>query len=692
MLREIERSVMPPLLALPLLFAGLGAWQVWRGTALRAEIAGRPEQVSADLVVAWLREGLAWLTLGSGVAAGAAGLAGLLLVRGSARRGMRSRPQLVAAFGRVSRVLPSLLGVQVVCAVLALGSAVAFEASGLWFVPDPDDRTVILVILVVLGASLVLWGGLGTLRNLRRALRVFEPAPLPLSGVPITAVQAPGLFVLLHDLARERGTTPPDTVVAGAENGFFVTAFPRLLQAGPDTEPVPSRGRLLHLPLPEMAVLDLVELRTVLAHELAHFSGEDTAYGLRFAPLFAGLGQGAAAMSLRDRAVWGSTLVDRLFEHAVHPHTALAVHAFDRFDRVVAHWSRLRELEADRAAAESGSPGALASSLLRLGLSSSLLDAERAGIAEHPDTAAPDLAALLVSRMGDPGDPAAHLGDRTPHPTDTHPPNRQRIEAAGVAIDGVLLCRAARPVDPADLAVMQALFADWTALSAAVTGQLRDRARRGQDEHRMQLHRTARAADGLGETALHASLLRPVLGLAALGSVCLLVSVGYVLAALYGGAQDREAWRLLFGIAAAGAIGLGFVASWSFRLWRGRGTPYLVLDEDGVRSPGFAGTVRWLDMDTIGVSALRSPTTWFVLRPGAPLPQRTGSMRRLRIDGAARAVQFMAILPRGLDEAAFRTLLLRYARAAHARQVLGDTNHPHPSSAGTAGSAGSSPP
>ena len=258
----------------------------------------------------------------------------------------------------------------------------------------------ILTILVVVGAGVVLWGGVGTLRNLRRALRVFVPTPLALSGVPITEAQAPGLFALLHDLAREWGTTPPDTVVAGAESGFFVTAFPMLLRAGPDAEPVPSRGRMLYLPLPEVAILDPVELRAVLAHELAHFSGEDTAYGLRFAPLFAGLTQGAAAMSLRDRAVWGSTLVDRLFEHAVHPHTALAVHAFERFDQVVAHWSRLRELEADRAAAASGSPNALASSLLRLGLSSSLLDAERAGIAEHPDTAAPDLAAALVSRMG----------------------------------------------------------------------------------------------------------------------------------------------------------------------------------------------------------------------------------------------------------------------------------------------------
>jgi len=704
-------------LVLPVVFSILGTWEVLRGASARAELAGlvaqhrsqaavlrdlgrpdaqarvmvpaRPRSLligkatthadeagaaaEVDGVVSRLRDGAAWLTLLAGLAAGGAGLAGLLLVRASARSGMQSRPALVAAFGRVSRALPVLLGVQVVGIGLALSGAVAFEVGGLWFVPDPDDRTVLLALLVVLCAGVMLWGGLGVLGNLRRALRVFVPAPLALSGVPVTEAQAPGLFALLHDLARERGTTLPETVVAGAENGFFVTAFPRVLQGEADAGPVVTRGRVLHLPLPEMAVLDLPELRTVLAHELAHFSGEDTKYSLRFAPLFAGLGEGAAAMSLRDRALWGSTLVDRLVEHLVHPHTALAVHAYDQFSHVEAHWSRLRELDADRAAVASGSPASLASSLLRLGLASDLSAAERAGIAERPDQASPDLAAALVRRMAQPGDPMAHLGDQVPHPTDTHPPTWQRIQAAGVEVDETLLAHAARPVTPADFATMQALFIDWGALSGKVTGHLRDRAWQRQDADRTRLQRTAGEPGVRRETVLHASLLRPVLGLAALGSFCVSVSVGCVLAALYGGAQDREAWRLLFGIAAFATIGTGFVALWSIWLWRGRRQPFLVLDKDGVRSPGFAGAVRWLDMETIGVSAFQSPTMWFVLRPEAPLPRRTGLIRRLRLDEKRHAVQFIATLPRGLDAAAAKALLLRYARAAHARHALDAT-------------------
>ena len=712
--RGIERSVLLAVLALPVLFSCLGAWEVRRSGTTRAEYErvaseqfervatlqdlqqhdsgasvrlpglrrfvpvgdaiARSEKLrdaaETDLLVARLRRGAAWLSLLAGSVAGAGGVAGLLLVSWSVRRGARSRPELVAAFGRVSRLLPVALGAQVAGAVLALLGAVTFEASGLWFVSAPDDRTVLLATLGLACAGLALCGGVTTLRNLRRALQVFVPAPLPLPAIPVNEAQAPGLFALLRELSRERGTTPPDVVAVGVGRSFFVSAFPMLLQGEAGAGPVATRGRTLHLPLPEMATLSIEELRTVLAHELAHFSGEDTDYSVRFQPLYVGLGQGAEAMSLR-RTDWGGTLVDRLLERAVHPHTAVAVHAFERFDHVVAHWSRLRELEADRAAVASGSAEALAGSLLRLGLVAEVLRAELGRIAEQPDAAPPDLAAALVARMGteEAGDPAAHLGDQAPHPTDTHPPARQRIEAAGVPVDAALMARAARPVEDAELAAVRALFADWDALSRGVTQAVRDRALRRWQERRDRLRLSAGMA-GPEVTVLHASLLRPVVSLALLGSFCLILSVGCVLAALYGGAQDREAWRLLAAFAAAGAVGLGFVALWSIRLWRGRKAPYLVLTAEGVRSPGFVGTVRWLDMRAVGVSALQSPTTSFLLRPEAALPRRTGLIRRLRIDTKQHAVQFMGMLPQGLGAAAFQDLLLRYANAAHARDRL----------------------
>ena len=87
----------------------------------------------------------------------------------------------------------------------------------------------------------------------------------------------------------------------------------------------------------------------------------------------------------------------------------------------------------------------------------------------------------------------------------------------------------------------------------------------------------------------------------------------------------------------------------------------------------FAGPLRWPDIELIGVSAVQSLTTWFLLRPEARLPQRYGLIWRLRINENVHPMQFMAILPRGLGEAALRNLLLHYARTTHAGHVLGDT-------------------
>ena len=669
---RLEQSILLAILPLPLLFAALGMWELWRGWATLAEaraMAGMPPGATADTAVAALRLGMAGLVLLAGLASAGAGMAGLAMVARSARQGMRSRPALVASFQHVSHVLPLLLAMQVVGLAAAMGGAATFEGSGLWFEPDADDKAGMLALMGLVYAGLALWGCFQTLRGLRRALRLFMPEPLLLDAAPVTEAQAPSLFVLLRELARERGAAVPDTVVVGMKRGFFVAAFPTRLRGAPGRADITTRGRILHLSLPGVAALDRTELRTVLAHELAHFSGEDTEYSLQFKPLYAGLGQGANAMSVR-RTNWGSTLPDRLLEHAVHPHTALAIRAFQRFDHVVAHWSRQRELEADRAAVAAGSAAALASSLLRVGLVDGLLNQTMRSIAEHPETTPPDLATTLANRLGTAaaGDPAAHLGDHAPHPTDTHPPIWQRIKAAGVPIDGALLAHAARPVSEAEALAAQGLFADWSGVSHGLSDNLQAWAAERLQAHRSRLRDVAGQA-GAGVTLLHASLLRPAVSLALFGSFCLAVSAGCILAAVGSVQQDREAWRLLGSIAAVSAVGFGFTILWTVRVLRGRRAPYLVLTPEGMQSSGFEGTLRWLDTRAISVSAFQAVTQIW-LHPHATLPRRTGRIRRLQIVRDKHAVQFAGILPRGMSASTLQALLLRNAKAAHARNTL----------------------
>ncbi len=702
-------------LLLPMLFSGVGVWEVLRGATTRAEcqaiaatLSARTEALqtleqrnpsatvrsgrdrtalpvgaavarlqrgqnaaATNLLVARWREPAAWLVVFAGLAATAAGSTGLVMASRASHRGMASRAFLVTAFVRVCRVLPIALGVLLAGLALAVLGSTAFEVSGLQFLPDTEGQITVLAMAGLAYAALALWGSYKVLRMLRLVLSLFQPPPVPLFAVPIVEAEAPTLFVLLRRLAAERQAAMPDTVAVGAVNGFFVTALPHVLHgASVDDGARGTRGRLLHLPLPTLATLDLVELRTVLAHELAHFSGNDTEYSARFQPLHTVLGRSAKAMAVQNTS-WGNDAVDRFLKSVVHPHTALADYVHERFDLAVLHWQRVRELEADRAAVASGSAEALGSSLLRVGLVDNLLHAELGRIAEHPDNAPPDLAASVVARTraGSFGDPAQHGGDQAPHPTDTHPPARQRIAAAGLAWDDTLMAHAGRPVDEAEFAAVRALFADWDTLSRRVTADVRLESKERHQQNYKHLHEMA-GATGASTTELHASLRLPALGLLLLGSFCFLMTVGCAWGALYGGPQDREAWPMLSAIAACGVVGLASAAVWTVQLLRGRSLPYLVLTAEGFHSPGFVGVVPWLAVDTLQVSALSSPTTAFHLRPDAELPQRTGVIRRIHVNRRLRAVQFMALLPQGMTAAAFQDLLSRYANAAYAQAAL----------------------
>lgn len=481
------------------------------------------------------------------------------------------------------------------------------------------------------------------MRNLRGTVALFTPVPAVLEARPVAEEDAPGLFALLREIAHDRQAALPDLVVASAAHGFFVTSCPWQLEPSGHT----TRGRVLHLPLPIVATFSLDELRTVLGHELAHFSGEDTAYTEQFLPVAVALGRNVQATA--STVDFGSSWIDRQLARSVMPHATLAAYARDRFDGVVKGWSRRRELEADRAGMEAGSPDALATALLRDGLVGAQLRAELARIAARPETTPSDLSAAMIVRSHQGlGDPTPHLGDHLPHPTDTHPTTRQRLEAAGITPDAALLARAARPVAAAQFHGIRSLFTDWDALSRDVTTLVRTAAESRAAAHQRGLRATADAI-GSDAQALYPSNGRvaAVIGLAA--TVSAFFTVAGVLA-LRDEVLDRPTALLMAACVAGGLVGLGFAALWSVRTLRGRRTAFLVLEAEGFSSPGLDRPVPWLAVQSIDFGARYSPTLTFTLHPEAALPRRTGAIKRVRPFAGQHAV-VVAIMPRGMRTA-----------------------------------------
>ena len=246
--------------------------------------------------------------------------------------------------------------------------------------------------------------------------------------------------------------------------------------------------------------------------------------------------------------------------------------------------------------------------------------AQLRAMAEDPAGAPADFVAQTLHVADQQGfiEPGRYLSERQPHPTDTHPPTVQRIESAGVAIDDGLLARAARPVDPAELAAAEGLFADWPGLCQAVTAQLQDLAVAQQQRHLAQV---AAAASAVGDTPveLHEPrrYLLVTLGLTAL--FCLPVAAGLVWLLTNGSpTADGGTDPVLLWGAVAFALG-GLAACLSLvRLARNR-EPFLVLTLDGLRSPGFERVVPWLAVTGVTVAAGRGVTTILTLAPEQPL-------------------------------------------------------------------------
>ncbi len=687
----LSRSVAARLCAillLPVLMSGAGTWEVLRGwvqmarleevrvaTAVAAQSGSGPAarapvsapagqaaqfstraQFDTDLQVARLQLSAAALALAAALASLGGGLGSVGLVRLAAVRGAQVRPALVDAFDCMRRLLPFAMAVQVAGLAMSLFGSVAFWLGALWFMSDVDESEAKLAMAGVAAAGLALLGAFRVLRQLRQVSHLFQPVPSPLFALPVAEREAPGLFALLQGLVREQGAVMPDTVTVGAVDSFFVTSSPRVLTNGTVTQ-----GRTLHLPLPALAVLDRTELVTVLAHELAHFTGEDTDYSIRFQPVYVSLLRSVAAITPRRGGL------DRL----LHVHAELGAYVLQQFDVAVKRWSRQREFEADRAAVACGSADALATSLLRLRLVDGILRRRLHDFAGQPSTTPEDLAADLIQQVNGSGlgDPAQHLADRAPHPTDTHPPARHRIEAVGVGIGPALLARARRQAAADEAAAAAALFRDWTGLNRQLSTAVRGVAVRSKQQRRVALAEAARKA-GDAEVEIFENRRRPFWGLLMLSVLAAPLVAGAALVLL------DDHWSDPRTDVAMAVVGLGSLAGLSGAiigmgrlLLLGR-APYLVVTAEGIRSPGFVGVVPWLALRSIQVATTRSVVTSFNLRDGAGLPRRTGRIMRLKVRRRQRAIQFMGMLPQGMRAAAFRTMLLRHADAAVARAEL----------------------
>ena len=110
-----------------------------------------------------------------------------------------------------------------------------------------------------------------------------QKTALPIYGLQVGKKDQPELFSLVENCAKKIKSSIPDNIVIGSTDGFFVTSSDVLLYNYKDKSFL--KGKTLYLSLISLKVLTKDELTGIIGHELAHFSGEDTDYTIKFNPI-----------------------------------------------------------------------------------------------------------------------------------------------------------------------------------------------------------------------------------------------------------------------------------------------------------------------------------------------------------------------------------------------------------------------
>lgn len=346
------------------------------------------------------------------VGSGAIGISLLGLISLGAAAARRRRQLLLYIF-RPGLYLTALvlLGLVATYAVISIGAIYYGESLLL-------GRVHVGVIAAIgLGAL----GGLAAI--LSSVFRIVRRAHTTVVGTPISSEVAPALWDTVNELASSIDSLRPQNIVVGVEPNFFVT------EAKVNCLKGTLSGRTLYCSLPLLRLMSTSEAKAIIAHELAHFRGEDTKYSQRFFPIYRGAQDSIDALlstggaSYRILALLPAIAVFRYF-----------LRSFAKLEREI---GRDRELEADASAAAFSGAEVFGSALMKVHAyapgwsvvketSVSLLKKDRmlSNMSRQFADVVRDAAQPQILE-----DISSH---RMSHPTDTHPPLAARLDELGL--------------------------------------------------------------------------------------------------------------------------------------------------------------------------------------------------------------------------------------------------------------------
>ncbi len=344
---------------------------------------------------------------------------------------------------------PGLVVTNIVVAVLLIAQAMLLSGTIFYAASNgrADDNFVFYSILFGLAAAAGAFFALKPLFRSRKAQAV-------VIGHSLNPTDCPALWGFVKDLAQRTGSDAPHNLVVGLTPEFFVT------EAEVQCIDAKVTGRTMYLSLPVCRILTVEELSAIVAHELGHFKGEDTAFSLHFYPIYKGAvdsvnGVAQTAGHIVRYAnyipIWGFQLVGWIASLTLYPSVYMLAFFLDAFAKAENKISRDRELAADAVAAQTAGAVQISTALVKVvaftgvwhNVMSWMSNSLAAGHVEiegkhyDPREFFANLSEMYASVVLH-GAPHADLSEldtiTIPHPTDSHPPLSVRLSALGLRL------------------------------------------------------------------------------------------------------------------------------------------------------------------------------------------------------------------------------------------------------------------
>lgn len=700
------------LIALPLLLAAGGAWELQRADLRTAKTAAFKAQLPADLdymrgLVAQnpntsvnlddkhttaqqalasleqaddemafsegVNQALQWLApwvIGFALFTAGVGVVALLWMQWAGRRARQSQAQLLQVLALGERWVPRLLLAHLWAISPTLVLIALYESLAQWQQGTMSSFNVKLAFGVLFFTLACLYVVCLMLLQSPALLRLLQPEPRHLFGQLVRPDQAPGLWRQVNEWATRLGALPPDQIVVSLAPGCYVMAGETWLS--PDH--IMLQGRTLHVPLLYLAVLDAQETGALIGHELAYFVGEQSDYSQGFLPVYNGTRDNLKELIANIRAS------EQARASLMVPAWLFGELFLERLGEAMMPLARTRELNADAAAASLVGQAAVASALLRTSVLAPHL-AELLRVYQDLNTRQWPVVEDLVRQVIDELQHrelklSAHaLNECQAHPARQLPANNERLRALRVPVEEVLASATRAPAPSQASAALNAWFADAPALCRQLSCEQVSAHVNQDTQYTQELQSHVDAVEG--EQYLHeGSRLR--------GTILVAIALPFAALALYwlllsqlspGMSLDKSQTMQTLGalslVLALGLLGLGL------RLIKRAPLTALRLTPDDFVFANLAQPVPIRDISHVKIHTTHGFWLFVYLHPDAPLPNARGTgfgvpgvwlqkWRRLII---LRTTQ-LCIDDQRLGAEELLQLLVDYINASRARDLL----------------------